>query len=50
MKRTLYPVLFVWIPFGIPTGTGMEGITAIYHLSVLLAAGLILEKLLTRRP
>ncbi len=27
MKRTMYPVLFVWIPLGIQTGTGMDGIT-----------------------
>jgi hypothetical protein len=50
MKRPMYPPLFMWIPFGIPTGTGMDGISAIYHLLVLLAAGLVVGELLTRRP
>lgn len=48
MNRTS-PILFVWVPLALGSGVGSEGSTLIYHLLVILAACLMLEKILVRR-
>lgn len=48
MKQTS-SILYVWVPLGLGSGVGSEGSTLIYHLMVIVAAWLMLEKILARR-
>ena len=48
MAKKLNPLLYTWIPVGLQTGVRIDGTAMIYHLLVLLAAWLMLEKLLAR--
>jgi len=45
MFRKIKPTLFVWIPFGLPSGFPFAGSPWVLQLLVILAVWIILEKL-----
>lgn len=48
MNRKILSVLLTWIPFGPRMGARFEDLVWIYPVLVLVAAWLLLDKLLTR--
>jgi hypothetical protein len=44
-KKIIKPTLFVWIPFGLPTGIGTEDPAWLHVLLVILAAWFLFEKI-----